>query len=371
MICDITDNYKFRHYKHHNGPFIIHFYKADDSNNYQLYYLLKSLEKDFTDVPIIRFHYLKFRFKFPMVEIPSHNHLLVIGKGQANQIYNTLDINEITKILQDVRIKRCFNKKSNNKEFRKNKLGKMKPWLINFTSLKISDVNELLNMTAEMQYNFPNSTAYLDEKKKRYYIQKKFNKLSISENISKSTNINNFLADSTDNFKFTQSPYSSLFLENETRKISNEIYQTDESLFHKETKKNDVVPITQSPKLKFSKLISTENEIPSKKFHTSDHKSFTIYNGKLQHKSIKFNKNEFQTNDKCNSTNNHSKYYITNSKISYNKSYIRESNFRFHDNSYNEKNLYRLKNFNSMPLSLSGYRNFNINWHITKNNSNV
>lgn len=61
MICNIKDIYKYRHYQYRARPFVIHFYNENDSNNYELYCILKSLETSYKDVPIIRFHYYNFR----------------------------------------------------------------------------------------------------------------------------------------------------------------------------------------------------------------------------------------------------------------------------------------------------------------------
>lgn len=114
--------------------------------------------------------------------------MLVIRKGEPNQIFKANDLTEIEKILKYVREKRLFHKKYFNKEFKGNNQEKMRPWVTNLTSLRISDVNELLGMTAKMQYKFPNCTSELEQKRKNNDLLKNMKKLSLSEDISQKNN---------------------------------------------------------------------------------------------------------------------------------------------------------------------------------------
>lgn len=168
MICDIIDLCKYYYYRCKDGPFIIIFYKEDfDRCNFNLYKNLKFLERKYNDLPIIRFNYRGFIIMYPDEYVPSANHIMIIEKNLPGKYYEAKDINDITNILNSVREKRILHKRIFNKDFVSRNRVKMKPWLVNYSHHEASEINKYLDMTAEIQYKFPNTTAYLNLKRRK------------------------------------------------------------------------------------------------------------------------------------------------------------------------------------------------------------
>lgn len=161
MICDVVEVHKYNIYETKKGPFIFTFYEKDrDGTNFELYSYLKSLEKEFNDLPIIRWDYRKFTKCIKKIDVPSPNHLIIIEKNENAQFFDTKNKNEISSILLNVRKKKLSYKINNCKEFQNRRRNKLKPFIINASRYTVPVIKKYLSMNAEMQYKFPNSTAY-------------------------------------------------------------------------------------------------------------------------------------------------------------------------------------------------------------------
>lgn len=181
MICDIFSIKNFHYYKSREGPFVVTFYHNDISNNnYKLYSHLKKLERKFNTLPIIRFDYTSFIKKFSKIKIPSPNHLMVIEGKELYKFYETTDLMSIEKILDEVLRLKIVNKFKNNKIDKIESI-RLKPWFINSTHFTHSDMKNILDLTAEMQYKFPNITAFKFLTKN---IKKKKNKIVDNSDIN-------------------------------------------------------------------------------------------------------------------------------------------------------------------------------------------
>lgn len=112
MICDVNDLCEYWYYKNKTGRFVITFYKEDsDGTNYTLYKYLKSLEREFNDVPILRFEYDQFIKYYPLQNVPSPIHLLIVGNKQENELIEATDLSCIRKVLEKVKEMRFLNRK--------------------------------------------------------------------------------------------------------------------------------------------------------------------------------------------------------------------------------------------------------------------
>lgn len=167
MICDVLDLQKFLSYAGKNGPFVITFYKEDrDRKNYILYKNLKKLEKEFCEVPILRFDYDEFTKFNHMQNVPSPMHLLIIAKDKENILIEASDISCIRKVLEDIAKTRLLDRKNVNKEFKNLKKHKLKPWVIYSSSHTLEVINKQLQKPAKTQYKFPNNTIIFNTIKK-------------------------------------------------------------------------------------------------------------------------------------------------------------------------------------------------------------
>lgn len=170
MICDILRLNVFGYYKSKPGPFLITFYYEDsDGTNFKIYNYLKKLESTYNDVPIIRFDFLDFKTTFDNIYIPSANHLMVIQANESNKFFKATDFVSVKRILDKIRRARLSLRKLNNKQFFFHKTS-MKPWIINSTRKKVSEIMKFVALTAVDQYKFPNSTISIV---KNNIIQKK------------------------------------------------------------------------------------------------------------------------------------------------------------------------------------------------------
>lgn len=191
MICDAENVGQYANYRHNTGPFIFIFYYEDSNrSNFNLYSRFKYFERDFNDIPIIRFDYLKFKVMLQYENIPSPNHILVLEENDNRTFYEDPDRDQIQNLLLSVRNKRLLHKQKSNLEFICKKQIKMRPWIINSTLLRAEDMREYLEMTAEMQYKFPNSTSLMHRKNKFREAGRTVNRLPAQE-LSPVPNLNN------------------------------------------------------------------------------------------------------------------------------------------------------------------------------------
>lgn len=168
MICDIIQVYKFKYYQSKPGPFVITFYNEDiDRQNYKLYAYLKSIERQFNDIPLMRFNYKEFTKRYMDEKILSPDHLLIIENSETIKLIDTTDFNSIPEIFRRVREKRLSNKYKCDKYFKNEKRFKMRPFIVNGARSRISDINKLLDLSAESQYKFPNCTAEFNSNKEK------------------------------------------------------------------------------------------------------------------------------------------------------------------------------------------------------------
>lgn len=305
MICDVVELFKYRYYKKQNGPFVLTFYEEDSmGENFELYACLKSLEKVYNDVPMVRFHYHKFIEKYPNEYVPSANHLMVIEKYKPNKYYVTHNKNEIPIILLNVRKKRLLHKKKNNKEYRYRLRCTMDPWIVNASKHRIPDIQKYLKMTPEMQYKFPNNTSFSFRNSLRY---KSNESPEISEKVIK---------DDIKSIKHNES-----------------LMKTLNSKIHESFNRDLVEKIIES-----SKLIKLPMNLLSK--HEPD-KNFNIKQKKIIYKKIlanqltpikiKNNQNQFYESRTESNKNK------TFSKTDFKFSNIKKISFISHDLRYNHK----------------------------------
>lgn len=161
MICDVTDVNKFLYYKSKEGPFVITFFHQDhDGSNFKFYSILKSLEKDYNDIPLIRYDYHKFRKIFILENIPSPNHLMVIKKYENTKYYEMIYKNYVEKILQSIRGMLFMCKIMRNKAFKFGYKKSIRTWIVGTTGFRSKDIKRFVDMPAEIQYKFPNCTAF-------------------------------------------------------------------------------------------------------------------------------------------------------------------------------------------------------------------
>lgn len=175
MICDIVNVNQYSTYKARNGPFLVVFYQQDiDQTNYKIYEQLKSLEREFNDVPTIRFDYMEFLKSYPSENVPSQNYFLVIEKSKENKLYEINDLSYIKSILMSVREIRIAQKiNTKNKEIIIPKIRQL-PWVVYAKFTKLAEIEKFVNMPANMQYQFPNNTIYLCNTKREIVKKKKF-----------------------------------------------------------------------------------------------------------------------------------------------------------------------------------------------------
>lgn len=188
MIIDIIDVFKFEYFLDKKKPYLITFYEEDiNKNNFNLYSFLKSLEKEFRELPIVRFDYKKFNSFFPNENVTSANHLLLI-EGYGNRtLYDTTDHKTILSIL--IKMKNLiFNPKMKNMDLTKIKHFNKKPWIINSPHYKNRDINKLLEIPVKIQYKFPNCTAG-DSNQQSFNLINKTKRLLSSPKHSKNTKI--------------------------------------------------------------------------------------------------------------------------------------------------------------------------------------
>lgn len=153
MICDLINVRKYVIYCYKPGPFVIVFYKEDSNKtNFQLYKFLKSLERKFNDVPIFRFNYEEFRSTFKDDNIKSENTVMVIENQQKTQYVDANEFSHIPRMLEEVRKKRLMKQN-------KNIYKKYRPYTVHLGQYKVSDIEYFINLSAELQYKFPNSTS--------------------------------------------------------------------------------------------------------------------------------------------------------------------------------------------------------------------
>lgn len=89
MICDCEKTIIFSKYLALKGPYVITFYKEDlNRKNFFLYSRLKDLEKEYNDIPIIRFDYVNLTKMYSSIKIPSPNHVLLIELFQCKKIFD-------------------------------------------------------------------------------------------------------------------------------------------------------------------------------------------------------------------------------------------------------------------------------------------
>lgn len=162
MICDVQDLNKYYIYKKKTGPFVFTFYKKDIENkNYTLYKNLKRLEREFNNVPILRFDYDEFKKYYPMQCVPSPMHLLIIEKLKENIIIKATDLSSLRNVLENVNLIRFHRRKNLNTEYRFLQRFRERTWVVNTGMHKVKDIKEHLQKPVEMQYIFPNSTIAL------------------------------------------------------------------------------------------------------------------------------------------------------------------------------------------------------------------
>lgn len=234
MICDIENCHTYNNYRSKKGPFLITFYHEDIYKiNFYLYSNLKFFERKYNDIPIIRFSYNDFLNKFPLENIESPNHLVVLENCYKKTIYDTVDKNVIENILIAIRRKRMMYKKMFNKEFKCGRKNTLRPWTTNCNKIKQNEIYYYLNMTAEIQYKFPNITASMplnsncilnsiSSDKNIVLVSKDKNPLPKSKfmPISKQSNIQNRKNQKL--FKHNNKTLNSLKLQVKSNKINNE-----------------------------------------------------------------------------------------------------------------------------------------------------
>lgn len=193
MICDIIDVTKYKMFRYKPGPYLITFYEKDaDKKNYKLYEYLKSFEKDFNEVPIIRFDYRKFIGYYLNETIPSPNHILVINNFEMSAVYDTKDLSIIPILLGRIIGILYKNRTFLDTDGTMLKANKRKPWSPNSSHIKVSYIYTLCEIPVEEQYKFPNSTSVCSSNKKYIKcITTKRKEISLSQsNISKKEKIN-------------------------------------------------------------------------------------------------------------------------------------------------------------------------------------
>lgn len=85
MICDSMNSNKYIIYKKKTSPFVITFYKDDhEGKNYLLYKDLKCLEKEFSEVPILKFECERFKNLYALPKVPLPINLLIIERRYIN-----------------------------------------------------------------------------------------------------------------------------------------------------------------------------------------------------------------------------------------------------------------------------------------------
>lgn len=190
MICDVAKINKFKYYKSKRGPFVITFFHEDmDGSNFELYAFLKSIEKAYNDVPLLRFDYITFKKTYPAENVPSSSHLMVIQKNERTEFFETNDKLNIPVLLHSVREKIISRKRIKNKEFQFNNKSRMRPWIVNASKYRNKYIQEYVNMTAEMQYKFPNNTSIASNNISTYYQRKKLQKNRIILTLEESTSL--------------------------------------------------------------------------------------------------------------------------------------------------------------------------------------
>lgn len=174
MICDVNDIYKFNFLRSKRKPYLLHFYYEDvEKKNLELYKILKSLEIEYNDIPMIRFDYIKFTKVFLNINIPSPNHLLIIEGYESMKLIKITEILLIKNMLEYIRNKLQYKNKNTNEDFTNINYMKLRPYAVNGNRLKVDLIREEMFKSAEIQYKFPNSTAFFKEKSIAYKRYKK------------------------------------------------------------------------------------------------------------------------------------------------------------------------------------------------------
>lgn len=189
MICDIVNLNKYLIYKKNAGPFVITFYKEDPAGkNYILYKNLKSLEREFNHVPILRFDYDHFTKYYSSEYVSSPNYLLIIEKSKENMYVEATDLSSIRNVLENVIKMRYVHRRTFNTDFRFLYRFQERTWVVNTGKQKAKDIEEHLQKSVETQYKFPNSTIAFSFSEKSVMAEKKSQlnkKVSSKQKLSK------------------------------------------------------------------------------------------------------------------------------------------------------------------------------------------
>lgn len=165
MICDVCDVLKYNNFRFRLGPFLLTFYhEDDDKQNFKIYDYLKKLEKFYNDIPIFRFSYKEFTTIFQKYRIFSPNCFIFVDEYGFETFIDSTDKILVENTLRIIRSKLLNRKKKVNKHFQTNRNWNLRPFSLYGSRLRVNDIHKEADKSAEIQYKFPNTTAFLRQK---------------------------------------------------------------------------------------------------------------------------------------------------------------------------------------------------------------
>lgn len=121
-MIKLIDVQKYSYYRSRTGPFILFFYKKEDSEvidikNLYLIKYLQTIERDFSDLPLLGFDFKLFKICYNHEKITSCNDICVIRKDHDFECYNEPSYEKINQIFNSIRKERINILMKNNKIF--------------------------------------------------------------------------------------------------------------------------------------------------------------------------------------------------------------------------------------------------------------